>query len=146
MGTEAVAVFDVVPGRFVRDLAGAVELEDGVIHRLHSGVTARFNRQPQIGVPLRNELLDARGCDENLVGGDASGAVGARQQALGDDGDERAGQRASNALARLFWEDIQSILERWARSDQMQGALLRRRVGQDDRRGFTHRLWGRAAS
>ena len=97
---------------------------------------------------LADQVADRGGRDEDLAGGDAAGAVGGRQQLLGDDALQRDRELHADLLLLLGREDVDDAVDRLRRvlgverrEDEVAG-LRRGQRGRGSSRGRASRRRG----
>ena len=131
------------PGRagersLARDHAAEQEIGERLLHRLHAAARAGLHdRVDLLDLALADQVPDGVVGKEDLERGDPAHAVGRRDERLGDDALERAGELDADLVLLLGREDVDDAVDRLRRAlgvqrreDEVAG-LGRRERGRD---------------
>ena len=97
-------------------------LEQVLVERLHPVVAALGDDLGELAGQLRvqDHVVDAAGHHQDLAARDAALAVGGRDQALGDDALQRAGDHRARLLLLMGREEVDDAVDRLGRVDGVQ--------------------------
>src|SRR5439155_5034433 len=115
---------------FELDDAARDQIGERLLHRLHAAARVRLHhRIDLLDLALTDEVPAGVVRQEDLERRNASLPVGRRQQRLGDDALERAGDLNPDLLLLLGWEDVDDPVDR-------RGGALRMQRSEDEVAGF----------